>query len=133
MTREKQLALVRGSSSQELWSKSLGEIIAEKATSLGDKELAIFPWQDVRLSYRQLAERGELVAAALLRAGIRHSDCIGIMAGNRHEYLEVVIGATSIGCHVLTLNTTYKPWELRNALQKTCERSESHNIACHTN
>lgn len=123
MTREKQLAQVLGSTDQPLWFKSLGDIVNERAAHLKDKPIAIFPWQGVRLSYEQLAKRSQLVAAALIQAGMQHSDCISIMAGNRYEYLEVVIGGALIGCPVLVLNNTYKPWEVQNALKQTCKKS----------
>jgi acyl-CoA synthetase (AMP-forming)/AMP-acid ligase II len=119
MTKNQSLSLVEGKADSALWSITLGDVVKEQAQRFGDKPLAIFPWQDVRLSFNQLAERSRLVANALLHSGIRHSDPVGIMAGNRYEFLEVTIGAALIGCPVLVLNSTYKPWELHNALQKT--------------
>ncbi|PYH97901.1 acetyl-CoA synthetase-like protein [Aspergillus ellipticus CBS 707.79] len=122
MTYNHFLSLVEGSTDTSLWSVTLGKIVQEQAAKFGDNPAAIFPWQDVRLSFDQLSQRGRLVANALLQAGIRPSDPVGIMAGNRYEFLEVTIGAALIGCPVLVLNNTYKPWELRNALQRTACR-----------
>jgi acyl-CoA synthetase (AMP-forming)/AMP-acid ligase II len=120
MTQDQSLSLVEGQTDRSLWSVTLGNVVQEQAERFSDKPLAIFPWQNVRLSFKQLAERGRLVANALLHANIRHSEPVGIMAGNRYEFLEVTIGAALVGCPVLVLNNTYKPWELHNALQKTC-------------
>lgn len=113
-------AVVKGPTESPLWlSTTVGDIVNEQAAKFGSKEIAVFPWQGVRLSYAELAERGKLVARALLHVGVRSNDCVAILAGNRSEYLEVAVGGALIGCSVLVLHTTYKPWELQNALEKT--------------
>lgn len=117
---ESRRALVKGSVDSLLWlTTTLADVVNNQAAKFGSKDIAVFPWQGVRLSYSRLAERGELVARALLCSGVQPSDCVAILAGNRFEYLEVVIGGALIGCSVLVLHTTYKPWELYNALEKT--------------
>ncbi|KAJ5344307.1 uncharacterized protein N7506_002672 [Penicillium brevicompactum] len=113
-------AVVKGPTESPLWlSTTVGDIVNKQAAKFGSKEIAVFPWQGVRLSYAELAERGKLVARALLHVGVRSNDCVAILAGNRSEYLEVAVGGALIGCSVLVLHTTYKPWELQNALEKT--------------
>lgn len=113
-------AVVKGPVDAPLWlSTTVGDVVNKQAAKFGSKEIAVFPWQGVRLSYAQLAERGRSVARALLHVGIRANDCVAILAGNRSEYLEVAVGGALIGCSVLVLHTTYKPWELQNALEKT--------------
>ena len=112
-------ALVQGPSEPPLWSVNLEKILHERAEQYSEKPAVIFPWQDKQLSFTQLADRGRIVAASLLRAGIQHGDCVGIIAGNRYEYLEVFVGGGLIGCKVLVLNNTYRPWELQHALQRT--------------
>ncbi|KAJ5295647.1 hypothetical protein N7508_010468 [Penicillium antarcticum] len=113
-------ALVTGPVDSPLWlTTTVADVVNDQATKFGLKDLAVFPWQGVRLSYSRLAERGRLVARALLYSGVKPFDCVAILAGNRFEYLEVVVGGAMIGCSVLVLQTTYKPWELYNALEKT--------------
>ena len=113
-------ALVKGSIDSPLWlDKTLADVVNNQAAKFGSKDIAVFPWQGVRMSYSRLAERGKLVARALLYSGVKPSDCVAILAGNRFEYLEIVVGGNLIGCSILVLHTTYKPWELYNALKKT--------------
>lgn len=95
----------------------------QQAVQYGDRPAVIIPWQSARLSYRQLAARSWVVAEALFKLGLRHGDCVGIMAGNRFEYLETLLGASRLGCPVVVLNTTYTPYELQNALQKSSKYS----------
>jgi len=114
-------AYVRGPKDPALWIKTLGTALDEQAARFGDKSALIVPWQSVRLSYRQLADRSRVVAKALLRLGLRHGDSVGIMAGNCHEYIEVFLGGARIGCPVVVLNNTYSPDELRNAACISCK------------
>jgi acyl-CoA synthetase (AMP-forming)/AMP-acid ligase II len=78
------------------------------------------PWQNCRLSYRQLSERSKSLAKSMLEAGLQHGDCVGIMAGNCYQYIEVFLGAGRIGCPVVVLNNTYSPAELSNAASASC-------------
>lgn len=57
------------------------------------------------------------MAKALVDIGIQHGDTIGIMAGNRQEYIDIFLGGARIGAWVAVLNNTFTPDELRNALK----------------
>jgi acyl-CoA synthetase (AMP-forming)/AMP-acid ligase II len=113
------LAIVHGPKEPALWTKTLGNFIDEQATSFGERPCVIFPWQSVRLSYGQLADRSKVLAKAMLEMGLRHGDCVGIMAGNCYQYIEVFLGGARIGCPVVVLNNTYTPSELQNATSRS--------------
>ena len=116
-----QPALVYGPQDPPLCTKTLGALIDELAIRFGDQPAVVVPWQSVRLSYRDVAERSLIVSKALLSTGcIRRGDCVGIMAGNCYQYVEVFLGAARIGCPVVVLNNTYTPDELRNAVSISC-------------
>ncbi|KAH7176870.1 hypothetical protein EDB81DRAFT_898353 [Dactylonectria macrodidyma] len=115
------LSFVKGPTEPPLWHLTLGSLTDKQAARYGDRPAVIVPWQNARLSYRQLAARSWMVAEALFKLGIRHGDCVGILAGNRFEYLEAFLGASRLGCPVVVLNTTYTPFELQNALHKSCK------------
>lgn len=115
------LALVQGPKEPALLFETLGTFIDKQAAQYGDQVAAMFPWQSVRLSYRQLADRSKIIAKAMLEMGLRKGDCVGIMAGNCYEYIEVFLGGGRIGCPVVVLNNTYIPGELMSAVQKSCK------------
>lgn len=119
------LSLLHGPTHPPLWQKSIGALTDEQAALHGDRPAVIVPWQSVKLSFRQLANRSWVVADALLQFGLRHGECVGIVAGNRFEYLEVFLGASRLGCPVVVLNNTYTPDELQNALQTTRRETRS--------
>ncbi|KAJ5786992.1 hypothetical protein N7457_001982 [Penicillium paradoxum] len=113
------LSLVYGSKEPELFLQKMGTLIDDQAVRFGDRPAVIFPWQSVRLSYRQLADRSKIIARAMLEMGLRHGDCVGIMAGNCYQYIEVFLGGSRIGCPVVVLNNTYTPAELANAVYRS--------------
>lgn len=116
------LALVHGPKDPALWFKTLGNFIDEQATQFEDRPAVVFPWQSVRLSYRQLADRSKVLANAMLEMGLHLGDCVGVMAGNCYQYIEVFLGGSRIGCPVVVLNNTYTPEELHNAVKRSCRR-----------
>ena len=111
------LSYVEGVQSPELWELTLPQLIEQQASRFGDHDAAVFPWQDVRLSYNNLRSRSERTAKAMLALGLKHGNGVGIMAGNRVEYIETFLGAGRIGCPFAVLNNTYSPKELTTAVK----------------
>lgn len=120
---DSKLALVYGSDEPQLYLKTMGTLIDDQAVEFEGRHAVVFPWQSVRLSYRQLADRSKILAKAMLEMGLSHGDCVGIMAGNCYQYIEVFLGGARIGCPVVVLNNTYSPAELENAVRRSCKLS----------
>ncbi|KAE8151183.1 acetyl-CoA synthetase-like protein [Aspergillus avenaceus] len=116
------LAWVEGEIDHPLTHLTLGQLLHQRAEQFGDKVIAVFFSQGVRISYTHLLHRGIRVSRALRNVGLKYKDCVGIMAGNCLEYLEIFVGAALIGCSVLPLNTMYGAWEVQNAIKKSCCR-----------
>ena len=115
------LSLTIGPQTPELWIKTVGSLIQDRSKEYGDRDAVVVPWQSVRLTYQDLADRSCIVAKAMLEMGIRYGDCVGIIAGNCHQYIEVFLGAARIGCPVVVLNNTYSPDELKQAVTRSGE------------
>lgn len=118
-------SLLHGPSRPALRKEVLGELIEEQSRRNGSRTAVSFPWQQHSLSYQQLANRSRLLAKSMLEAGLKHGDCIGIMAGNCYQYIEVFLGAARIGCPLVVFNNTYSPKELCSALSVSCEYTVS--------
>ena len=106
------LSYVAGPQTPELWELTLPQLIQQQASRFGGRDCAVFPWQNVRLAYNDLASRSEQGAKSMLAFGLKHGDSIGIIGGNRYEYIETFLGAGRIGCPFVVLNNTYSPKEL---------------------
>lgn len=114
------LSIVRGPTTPALWSETLGDLVEEQGRRNGDRPATVFSWQQHTLSYQQLADRSRLLAKSMLEAGLKHGECIGIMAGNCYQYIETFLGAARIGCPFVVFNNTYSPDELNTALAASC-------------
>lgn len=112
-------SLVHGPSVPPLWKKTLAEIIKEQATRYAEREAVIVPWQSARLTYARLGERSALVAKALLDTGVKRGECVGIMAGNCYQYIEIFLGAGRIGSPAAVFNNTFSPQELDTMIART--------------
>ncbi|KAB8222328.1 hypothetical protein BDV33DRAFT_229606 [Aspergillus novoparasiticus] len=114
-----QRAFVTGPTEPLICSKTFAQFIDEQAATYGRKPAMVSPWQGISLSYHELAERSKHVAKALLGMGLAHGDCVGIMAGNSCQHIELLMGGARIGCVVASLHSTYTPEELKRAVRRT--------------
>lgn len=117
--REDEGSLVYGPSMPPLWRKTFAEIIKEQANKYAEREAVIVPWQSARLTYARLGERSALVAKALLDTGVKRGDCVGIMAGNCYQYIEIFLGAGRIGTPVAVFNNAFSPQDLDTMIART--------------
>jgi acyl-CoA synthetase (AMP-forming)/AMP-acid ligase II len=113
---KQKMSLVFGPREAPLCLMTLGAVIEKQANDFSERTAVAFPGQQVRMNYRQLKDRSKIVAKSILEAGLQHGDCVGIIAGNCYQYIEVFLGAGRIGCPVVVLNNTYSPQELLNAV-----------------
>ncbi|KPM37524.1 hypothetical protein AK830_g9063 [Neonectria ditissima] len=109
-------SVIFGSKTPALLEITIGALIENNARKYGARDAVVFPWQSIRMSYRNLAQRSREVAARLTQAGLQHGDCLAIMAGNRHEYIETFLGGARLGCPVVVMNSMFSPEELKQAL-----------------
>ncbi|KAF7561555.1 hypothetical protein G7046_g2582 [Stylonectria norvegica] len=110
------LSVVRGPTTPELSTRTLGSIIREQSERHGGRVAFKAPWQSTELTYRDLEDRSKVMAKALLHVGLRHGKCVGVMAGNCYQYIEIFLGAARIGCPVVAINNTFSPHELQTAV-----------------
>ena len=113
------MSLIHGPSEPPLSDATLRQLIDEQALQHGDRTSVIFPAQNVELSFNQLAARSKILAKALIAAGLKFGDSVGVFAPNIYQYLEVFCAAGRIGCPSVSFNITYTPTELAAAARFT--------------
>jgi fatty-acyl-CoA synthase len=91
-------------------SRTVPALLAEISASAGTLE-AVVDGED-RWRYTDLHQAVAQCARALLASGIQHGDRVGILAGNRCEWLTAYFAAMSIGAIAVGLNTWASAREL---------------------
>jgi len=88
-------------------TRNLGFFFDASVRALPDKVAVIdlFGGRERQITYRQLDQRMDRVAAMLAGLGARAGERIGVLVGNRVEFLEVFFGAMRLGAIPVILNT----------------------------
>lgn len=88
----------------------LGEMLARNARKHPDLEGIIF--KDQRITYRELDERVNRLAQALLSQGLKKGDTVGLLMPNRREMVEIFFAAARIGAISVPVNIRLAPKEI---------------------
>jgi len=70
----------------------------------------------LRLTYRELGERVDGLAAGLVQLGLGHGARVAILEKNCHRHLEAYLGAARSGSVMVPLNYRLAPTELTEIL-----------------
>ena len=88
----------------------------QRAFSLFPERLAVIDGE-VRLTYRELTERVQRLAAALRARGLQPGDRVAIVDWNSHRYLETYYACAHAGLALMPLNSRLSSRELISILQ----------------
>lgn len=113
------LSLVSGPLDPPLLTLTLSQLLARQASAFPDNECIVIPWTGARWTYRELKCQSDRLARALLHAGVRPRERVGIMSGNCEKYVAVFFACARIGAVCVTLNNTYTATEAEYALRHT--------------
>lgn len=93
-----------------------GDMLRRSAERFPNKPAVI--WEDRTMSYRELDQAANRLANALLAAGVRKGEKVGIVCRNRIEYPVVFFGVARSGAVLVNISTLYQPADLAYVLQK---------------
>ncbi|MDN3427665.1 class I adenylate-forming enzyme family protein [Microbacterium sp. APC 3898] len=91
--------------------KTIGEIIQRSSEIQGDK-LAVVT-EDQSLSYRELEDQSDAIAANLQNRGIAKGDRVAVVVGNRAEFPLLVLACAKIGAIMVPINVKLAEEELQ--------------------
>ncbi len=94
---------------------TLADPIEYARTCFGDRVAVVDG--DLTLTYAQLAERGDRLAAGLAELGVRGGDRVALLAANGHRYLEAFFGVPASGVVLVPLNTRLAQGELAHIVR----------------
>jgi fatty-acyl-CoA synthase len=90
----------------------LGQMLIRSARRSPEREALVFP--DVRLGYRELADRAWQIARALTGLGVKPREHVGVLMTNHPDLVTAVFGASLIGANVVPVNARYRTSELHS-------------------
>jgi acyl-CoA synthetase (AMP-forming)/AMP-acid ligase II len=88
----------------------LGEMLARNARKCPDQEAIIF--REKRIRYRELDERVNRLANALLLKGLKKGDAVGLLMANCQAMPEIFFAAAKIGAVNVPVNIRLAPKEI---------------------
>jgi fatty-acyl-CoA synthase len=112
------LSYVAGASDDPLKYMTISQLLDRACARHGGRTAAIFAENKLSLSWYDLRDRSNAVAAGLLALGIERGDRVGIWAPNRAEWLYTQFGTARIGAILVNINPAYRSSELEYALNK---------------
>ncbi len=112
------LSYVAGATDDPLKFMTIPQLLGRACARHGGRSAATFAANGTRLSWYDLRERSNEVAAGLLALGIGRGDRVGIWAPNCPEWLYVQFGTACIGAILVNINPAYRTSELEHALNK---------------
>lgn len=94
---------------------TINSVLFDNLETNPDKEALVFGGQ--RLTYRQLSEQVNRLAAALLDLGIRKGDKVAVDLPNWLEFVYAYFAILRIGAVIVLVNPRYRETELRHILR----------------
>jgi fatty-acyl-CoA synthase len=113
------LSYAHGVGTLPLRGQTIGEALAACVEEHGERDAVVSCHEDIRLSYRGLADRVERVALALLADGVQRGDRVGIWAPNCAEWLVIQYATARVGAILVNVNPSYRQHELDFVLRQS--------------
>ena len=102
-----------------LLEETIGSAFDRTVAAHPDHVALVVPFQEVRLTYRQLAERVDRLARGLMAMGLQVGDRLGMWSPNNAEWVYVQFAAAKAGVVLVNINPAYQTEELRYALAQS--------------
>jgi len=118
MNQTRELSHAVGATHPPLIEQTIGRCFEEVADRLSDHEALVSCQQGLRYTYGQLNREANRLASALLRAGLRTGDRIGIWSHNNAQWLLTQLATAKVGIVLVNINPAYRASELEYALNK---------------
>ena len=118
MTTSPQPAHTVGGQPAPLLEETIGANLEATAARFADRLALISCQQRVRYTYAEFEREVDRVARALIAAGLRQGDRLGIWSPNRAEWALVQYATAKVGAILVTINPAYRAHELRYVLEQ---------------
>ncbi|WAG81402.1 AMP-binding protein [Metapseudomonas furukawaii] len=109
----------RGRQDKALLAMTIGAAFDATVAKFSEREALVVRHQNLRYSWRELAEAVDRQARALLALGLQSGDRLGIWAPNCAEWCITQFASAKIGAVLVNINPAYRSSELEYALKQS--------------
>ena len=113
---DQKLSYEKGPVDRPLLEKTIGDMLDEIVAQYPDNEALISLHQDLRYTYSEFQEDVNKCACALLAAGIRKGDRVGVWSPNYAQWALIQFATGKIGAILVNINPSYRLHELEYSL-----------------
>jgi fatty-acyl-CoA synthase len=113
------LSYTSGTSSIPLLGITIGDKFDQIVEEFPNQEALIVHHQNIRWTYKQLKERVDNCAKALLACGLQKGDRVGIWSPNCAEWTVLQFATAKVGVILVNINPSYRLHELKYALNQS--------------
>lgn len=103
----------------EFISKTVAELLADRAQEFPNHEALVYPDRGLRLTYREFHAQCEKVAKGLIAMGIQKGENVAAWSTNVPEWVSLQFGTGKMGAVLVTVNTNYRSTELEYLLKQS--------------
>jgi len=100
---------------------NVGRLISQISRKHSERTALVFG--DIRLSFQQATERIMRLADALLKLGLKQGDCVGLISGNCHQFVEIFFARYILGTVELTPSPRVGPKDWAHMLNESKARA----------
>lgn len=102
-----------------LMNITMGDMLDQTARLYPDHDAVVYTDRPYRRTYAEFAAETDLVARGLMAMGIQKGDKVAIWATNHQQWLINMFATAKIGAIMVTVNTSYKIFELEYLLRQS--------------
>ncbi|HUO69779.1 MAG TPA: AMP-binding protein [Solirubrobacteraceae bacterium] len=113
------ISYVHGTSPMPLLGETIGANLDRTVAAYPDRDAVVAVHQDVHWTYAEFGARVDRVARALVAAGLRPGDRMGIWAPNCAEWILVQYASARAGVILVNINPAYRTSELEYVLKQS--------------
>src|SRR3989442_1459695 len=113
------MSYAHGASATPLLGETIGQNLERTVAAHPDREAFVSCQEGLRMTYAQFDAEVDRVARALMAAGLRAGDRVGIWSPNRIEWALVQYATAKAGIVLVNINPAYRTHELQYALKQS--------------
>lgn len=104
---------------QPLIEITMGNMLDQIASRYPDNDAVVYTDRPYRRTYAEFAAETDKIARGMLALGIKKGDKVAIWATNHQQWLLTMFATAKIGAIMVTVNTSYKIFELEYLLRQS--------------